>query len=250
MMQRSDFTMSDFYASWTQAEAILLKLVKKGCGVELAVLILDNMKKRKNSLLDNPAMLCAILLDPRFCCELEDNRKKLAIDTALNIWRKMKAFFESRRPNDDECVIEESSEEDISIQSTTVLRQYMTKKNAEGQKKASPSLCSVFEIADEIESFIACQHDVPEGGILDFWQTNQYNFPGLYKLAEIIYAISPTQAIVERAFSTLSHVFSSKRNQLGEDLLDDILSIALNQPLFSVISDEEVDEVLKNYSAK
>lgn len=246
-MQRSDFTMSDFYASWVQAETILSKLVNKGCGVELASLILDHMHRRKSSLLDNPAMLCAIILDPRFCCELKGDQKKLAIDTTLNLWRKMKASIESRLPSNEESIHEESSEEDISIHSTTMLRQYMEKKKANDQKKASQTVCTVFEITDEIESFIACQHDVPDGGIYDFWQKNRYTFPGLYKLAEIIYAISPTQAIVERAFSTLSHVFSSKRNQLGEDLLDDILTIALNEQLFYVVNDEEIDAVSNKF---
>lgn len=58
--------------------------------LELATPLLQNMEKRKHRLFDNPAMMCSTLLDPRFCCEMEGERKTLAIDTAINLWKKLK----------------------------------------------------------------------------------------------------------------------------------------------------------------
>lgn len=246
VMQRADFTMSDFYASWNQAEEILTKMVQKGYGGELASLLLTNMEKRKHVLLENPAMLCAILLDPRFCCELKDEKKEKAIDTILNLWKKIKAFMESKTPSDDINDTDDSIDEDISIESTTMLKRYMEKKEAAQQKKTNPYSANVFAITEEIESFIEYDHDVPDGGIHDFWHKNQLKFPRLFILAEIVYAISPTQAIVERAFSTLSHLYPPKRNQLLEGLLDDSLVICLNEELLVMVNEEDIEAIVAN----
>lgn len=239
-MQRSDFTMSDFYASWQQAEIILEKLIKKNCGVELATLLLENMRQRKHKLLDNPAMLCCILLDPRFCRDLGLEQKKVAIDTILKLWRKMKAFNEKTSSHDDRIPSDESSDEDISIASTTLLKQYQKQNNAQKKSTSDPYSANVFQIADEIETFIAHDHEISDGNIFDFWKQNISKFPSLFQLAEVVFAISPTQAIVERAFSALSHIFSSKRNNLKGNLLEDILLISLNKELLYMVNEEEI----------
>lgn len=242
-MQRSDFTMSDFYASWQQVENILGKLLKKNCGVELATLLIENMNNRKEKLLDNPAMLCCILLDPRFCQEIKAERTKLGIDTLLNLWRKLKDFNEFQ--TEDIAEAGESSDEEISIASTTMLKEFLKKSQVSEQITAA----NVFQIADEIEAFIACVHEIPDGSIYDFWKQNKPKFPNLFKLAEVIYSISPTQAIVERAFSTLSHIFSSKRNNIKEKLLEDILLISLNKELLDIVNDDDISALMNNVNA-
>lgn len=251
VMQRSDFTMTDFYASWTQVEKVLNKYVRKGNCVELATLLLQNMEKRKHRLLDNPAMMCSILLDPRFCCEMEGERKVLAIDTALNIWRKLKQLHSKLPDGSIQIVDSDTSDDDeISIQSTTLLKKYISKQKQNqnvDQRQLNIYSASVFQITEDIESFIQQEHEIPDGGIYDFWRQKKIQFPRLFELAQIVYAISPTQAIVERAFSALSHVFSSKRNQLGEQLLDDILMISLNQDLFAMVNNEDTDQVIEKY---
>lgn len=182
VMQLSDFTMSDFYASWNQAEEKLHKIVQKDCGGVLATLLLTNMEKRKNALLENPAMSCALLLDPRFCRDIQEEKKQLAIDTILNLWRKMKAFMESRTPSNDTNDSDDSIDDDISIESTTMLKRYMEKKDATQQKSSNPYSANVFQISDEIESFIQHEHDIPDGGIHDFWQKNGNKFPRTFRI--------------------------------------------------------------------
>lgn len=48
----------------------------------------------------------------------------------------------------------------------------------------------------------------------------------------VIFAISPTQAIVERSFSTMGYVFNERRSMLSKQMLEDILIIGLNSDLF------------------
>lgn len=235
-MQRSDFTMGDFYASWIQVELVLNKFVNKGVCIELASILLHNMEKRKHRLLDNPAMVLALLLDPRFCSELEGERKVLAIDTARNIWKKLQNLHSKSTDNCIQMSDANQSDDDdeITIESTTILKKYMKKQDASAsQRYSNVYSANILQISEDIEAFVEQSHDIPDGGIYDFWQKNKSKFARLFEISQVVYAISPTQAIVERAFSVLSHVFSSKRNQLNEDLLEDILTISLNEDLAS-----------------
>lgn len=61
--------------------------------------------------------------------------------------------------------------------------------------------------------------------------------------------MSPTQVVVERAFSTLNHVFGCHRSQLKGCLLDDILLICLNADLFELVNMEDISE-LQNLTTK
>lgn len=245
VMQKSDFTMSDFYASWEQVEEKLNKYVRKDQGAQFALLLLQSMAKRKHSLLDNPAMLCALALDPRFCSELDDEQKKISKNALLNLWKKMKSFENKKALSHlNPIALDDSgssTDEDISIASTTVLKDYMNKK-----KIAKKFDSNVNQIGEKIDSFISQNHEIPDGTIYDFWIKVQNDFPELFEMAQIIFAISPTQAIVEQSFSILSHTFPPNRNQLNEKNLDDILVICLNEDLFSIVNDEDVDNIMNN----
>lgn len=94
------------------------------------------------------------------------------------------------------------------------------------------------------------QHDLVEGTILDFWNEKRNEYPELYELAEIVLAISPTQAMVERSFSTLNYVFNDLRNQLSSELLEDILCTALNEDLFDAVNKEDLNELHEKTKTK
>lgn len=246
VMQKSDFTMSDFYASWVQVEEKLNKYVQKSRDAELATLLLHYMSKRKHKLFDNPAMSCALALDPRFCNELDENQKKRSLDALVGLWMRMKVFEMNKNVNNSEAITLEdsdsSSDEDISIENTTVLMAYKNKKDAADEKSNIYS-ANVSEITSAINTFMIHQHDISEGTIYNFWMQNHKKFPELFAMSQIIYGISPTQAIVERAFSVLSHTFPAKRNQLDGELLDDILTICLNNDLFTLVNKEDMDTI-------
>lgn len=92
------------------------------------------------------------------------------------------------------------------------------------------------DIREQISAFLHANHILPDGTILDYWNNNQVKYPELYALAKIIFAISPTQAMVERSFSTMAHIFNERRNGLSMTLLELILIIALNADLFYAIT--------------
>lgn len=231
VMQKSDFAMSDFYASYKQVHHKMGKLIRRYPEAKLAASLKTCLEKREPQLTEKSAMLCALALDPRFCNALDEEKKKKATDALLNVWRKIRSFF---RSIDEQ--LEDSSDDDITIRSTTLMR-YM--------KPHSKSIftTNIFEMADKLLSFIAAEHDVPDGTIYDFWELKQLQYPEIYKLAQIVFAITPTQAIVERSFSVLSHIFPPKRSQLSEKHLDDILTICLNKQLLDVINLRDISNI-------
>lgn len=238
VLQRNDFTMSDFFATWSQLEHLMQKLAKKYHDNNLATSLLECMAKRKQTLIDNPTMTCALALDPRFCAELTGECKIKAINILLNLWRRVQSVFGEK----EDLSGSSGSDMDISIQNTTILKRF----NRDEQKcNKNPLSTNVFEMSDKISHFISQKHDMPDGTIFDFWAQHRDKFPELHYLALVVFAIGPTQVVVERAFSTLSHVFSIKRCQLNEHLLNDILIISLNEDLFHQINDEDCAEIVR-----
>lgn len=102
------------------------------------------------------------------------------------------------------------------------------------------------ELREKLKAFIEHDHQVAEGTIYDFWFKSENDFPELVSLAEIIYAMSPTQVVVERAFSTLNHIFGPLRNQMNNQLLEDILVICLNDDLFEIVNQDDIAELILN----
>lgn len=64
-------------------------------------------------------------------------------------------------------------------------------------------------------------------------------------MANVVFAIAPTQAIVERSFSILSYVFNDRRTQLNEQMLEDILTICFHGDLLDAINLEDIEKILE-----
>lgn len=90
---------------------------------------------------------------------------------------------------------------------------------------------------------IGATWDVIDGTIYDFWESKKNTYPEIYMLSTVIFAIAPTQAIVERSFSALTHAFPPNRNQLDENLLDDIITVCLNKELLDKINAQDIADL-------
>lgn len=184
-------------------------------------------------------------MDPRFCNELDDSQKNIAIPNLINLWERLlhqdTPSVESITLNDTE----DSSDEYITMANTTILSNFIKRKEGRVSADMRP-----FDIRRAITSFMVEDHQIPEGTILDFWIINKDKYPELYILAETILTITPTQAVVERSFSALSYVFNSRRNSLSEQMIDDILLISLNKDLFYTIREKDLSSLSDNVRHK
>ena len=64
------------------------------------------------------------------------------------------------------------------------------------------------------------------------WVNRRTTHPELYAVATMVMSVPPTQASVERAFSALALVLSPHRSTMGEDTLENILLVKLNEELY------------------
>lgn len=83
---QSEFrTLSDFYGDWIR---ITIK-INKSKNTELVGLIKEEMDKRKIQLLDNPMVISAIFLDPRYQRVLNKEQMELAIFFCKGVYHKL-----------------------------------------------------------------------------------------------------------------------------------------------------------------
>lgn len=72
-------------------------------------------------------------------------------------------------------------------------------------------ILSFGDIGSELESFISAQKEFPKETTIVYHILNRNKFPNLFELAMVIFAVAPTQVVVERAFSVLSYIFNDRR---------------------------------------
>lgn len=104
---------------------------------------------------------------------------------------------------------------------------------------ANPDDCNM-NIEDAIDFF---QPEIlpSEKSVLEYWETEKKSM--LYDLAMAVYSIPPTQAQVERHFSSVSHIFTERRHQLQQERLEKILLIHFNKDIFFAIKQEKLEEL-------
>lgn len=85
VMQKEDFRLSDFYATWNFVDIKLNKLARKGNSTGLVSKMIIKLAQRKPQLLDSPTMSAALALDPRFCKELNNEQIGIAVKTLENL---------------------------------------------------------------------------------------------------------------------------------------------------------------------
>lgn len=238
-MQNEKHTLSDFYADWVLVNIKLEKLAKKPNTSNIAKRLLESLNSRKSQLFDKPLMICAIALDPRFCSILSNDQKDEAKDELNKLYKRLEAM--NQRKNLSEKSLLENScasdDHDSSINDVNLLQEFFF------GKPTQEDTSSCLDIGDELEAFIADQNRFPKESTIKFHIINQSKYPKLFQLAMVVFAVAPTQVVVERAFSVLSYVFNVRRNQLASLLLADILTICLNEDLFHIVNDEDISGI-------
>lgn len=240
LSQKADFTLSDFYKCWVVVELKLSSRAKHPSKTKLETFLLKSLKQRENKIIDNNLMQCAMVLDPRFCDEVFDYKLAEAKNVLLNMYNRMKIF----RTEADES----TTEAVCSSSSADIFAQYLKNKTKQRNQMLDRTITDD-EIFSSIDSFIQndAMHTTDESwSILQFWEDKKKDYPALYELAMVIYAIAPTQVTVERNFSVLGYIFNDRRSNLSQKLLEDVLLIVLNQDLFELVNEEKINTLLSS----
>lgn len=219
-LQSEHCTLSDFFGFWKSIE------IKLGKMTHVLGQVLYNEMARKNTIMmENPTLLGAVYLDPRFQRALSIPQQQTAISFLATVHRKFEAIQDTSTVPDD------------------------TNNNEVGGDSSTDELLSFLDSCDQGVSAIPTNHPTIETLLknfknmkypinrpaFEFWSKEKGNHPELYKIASAVFAIPPTQCSVERAFSAFANVLTSHRTKLSDSTLQNILLVKINKPIFDNI---------------
>lgn len=224
-MQKVNYTLSDFYASWLRMKLSLEEIKHDSPQFNLAHNLLDCMKERRAQLFDNPAMLCALYLDSRFRTELTATQAQAAKFSLLKLLKEMEAKKQAAKENDNIDIVDKYLSSKHS-QHSSIEDDFA--KEIERYEQLPPQLTSKFSV-------------------IDFWVNNEERFPILSELANIIFGIPCTQTSVERSFSAFSYIFSNFRQKMDPENMQNVLLVRLNKDLFYEENQEQIEKIIEKY---
>lgn len=182
-------------------------------------------------------MTAALYLDPRFRRQILSDPVKVSEATALleRVWLRIN----SQDNTDNNTSANSDSDSDFEFNEHAELEKYLAGSQYNSQTNArevnSTDITSILECFDP-------DHLSSSESVLQYWEKNKNKHPQLYNLAEVIFAIPPTEVQIERDFSQLNFVFTDRRCQLAEDRLEDIMILHINTDLFETVANEQLDE--------
>lgn len=228
-LQSENATLSDFYGYW-----MMLRIKVSKSDNQLSQQLLTQMNRYHNVLIENPTVIGAVFLDPRYQRGL-GSKITLAVDFLADLYDKIirneasnKATNTVESENDNNNGSSENKDDSYDD-----LNEYLNACNtAYGvQSSNSSSALNPKEMIKNILNDFIGEELPLTASILPYWNSKIETNPELYKLASVLMAIPPTQTTVERVFSALALVLTSHRTRLGDQTLENILLVRLNHDL-------------------
>lgn len=233
-LQSHTFALSDFYGLWLDM-SLKLSMVENNA---FGTLLTQKLEDRKSQLLDHPAMLCALFLDPRYNCQLTNEQRIEG--------RKLVKCFWFRYKNMKSNTANEEIADNVDY-----LEQYFVAQGHQpafrdiGRTEASLNIPDS-EFDSQIDKF---EQHVPrlhhKCSIIDLWAGRlvaSKSIETLFELRELainIIAFPATQVPCERSFSGITFVFNCRRTKLEHKTLESILLIRENVALWEEIKRED-----------
>lgn len=155
--------------------------------------------------LNTPIMHAALYLDPRYRILLTEAQKTEAIDLLESLYNRIDTtnnIQTTPERHEEECALDELSNFINQIRNQTSVA-----TNMSSSPRSNSDINRILREFDDHEDLYK--------SVLTFWEENKFTKPELYKLANIVFAIPPTQSSVERAFSALALILTPLRTQLS-----------------------------------
>lgn len=262
-LQNPTFTLTDFFGCVKVLEIKLKQhITKPNRKTNLAACLTSTIKIRMEKLLQTPMMVCAMYLDPRYNCELKDDPNKIitAKLTLLNLWERLQKIKAKNTKSVDSNQLNftvESIGSNVSDLSEGNIESYLAELDKHYADKGVQSTAETVEreistkSKDEMmsafqsfENFISPSRSKSSECVFKFWldhKTKLLHGEELCQLASAIFGIPPTQAAVERLFSALNFIFTDRRYNLSQELLENILLMHTNKISVLKIFDEHLE---------
>lgn len=247
-LQSKQLTLSDLFGIWLKMELHLQKCTesttfKTNLPKELHKAVIN----RRGNLFNNPFMICAIFLDPRYRNQIINDENKVleAKKTLRNLWYRI---------NDNTSQIENKNKSassadsfDFSFDEQAALDNFLLARTSQINTNHNQTVESMTTNQNINIDILLDQFDpdvLPSlESILNYWESVKNEHPELYELSN--YAIPPTEVSIERDFSSLGYVFNDRRCRLAHERLEDIMILNLNPDLFYEVKKDELEELKK-----
>lgn len=241
-LQKHDLTLSDSFGIWLKMEIHLNSgTVKRLSRTNFGSCLIHSLNQRKQCIFNNPAMLCAIYLDPRYRGEISNDENLVGQATQMlaNLWRRLNIFRPELANKSAINLSTESSGVNLSIDfdDQKILNEYLSR--ADHSRDEPTSDYRNFSIEHEIELFRPEKLSA-DASVISFWDSSKERNKHLHELAMVVYAIPPAETQIERDFSLLEFIFSQRRQNLCSETLEAILTINLNSEIFYDIKKEKL----------
>lgn len=229
-LQNKQMTLGDFYMHWLRLKIDLSKMKS----TPMTNTILNFIKVREKVLLNDIVVITALYLDPRFNFMLsktqridaQNHLKKIYANLnfleSLNKENELLATSSSNTNNNNESIM--SANSNLSEQDDVL--NYL---NDIERELTSERISDIVKIHKEIENYSPERIKDLNINVLHYWKVKESELPILSKLAKIVQSVPATQVSVERSFSTLHWILADERNQIGANVLENILMVKLNQ---------------------
>lgn len=252
-LQLRSLTLSDTFGIFKKMELILTdQNVLRKFKTNFAKCLLNSLTSRSETIFHNPAMACALYLDPRFRREITKNEEKTnaTIDMLVNLFKRIQVI---KGPSVSVAIPEATpnnsgaSNCDIDFDNPAILQNYLDDLNFSSGSAPLPyqPFDSLPQLSNNIDIRLILETFQPEKilateSVVSFWESKKNDEKSLYELATVIFAIPPTEVQIERDFSKLDYIFTQRRSRLSADILEKILFMHLNKDLFYVVKNEEL----------
>lgn len=239
-LQSPNVTLSDGHRIWLVSLLKLNKMRDNGSHkrTDLVAQLIKEMERRQKELMEYDAALAAQYLDPRFRSGLSVIHQQKAKTYILRIWDKIS---KDRANLDNASGSAHASKNDK--ENELLEAYYCAQESSDGPQRSNP-------IDNITENFHRLDREQrpswKDFSIIAYWKQNKTINPECYEVSGYIYSIPATQVVVERSFSDLSYILSSRRCRLKQSTLDMILNLRLNKKIVFQIFKNDLDEIRKN----
>lgn len=172
------------------------------------------IEKREKILINNPVLLSAIYLYPRFNFLLNSDKKKMAQDHLIDLAANINFIDPTASTSNTTAIIENVEEDELTA--------FLNSKDSRVQNRNGN------DSANEIISFEPERMVDHSLKILIYWEVKSKNHPLLGKLAKIVFVVPATQCSVERSFSALASILTYERTNITSENLENIMQFKLN----------------------
>lgn len=228
-VQDDSFALTDFFGLWLD---ITMRL-KMSPHTDFAAIMIHSLESRKGQLLNHPAMICGIFLDPRFESELSSEQKHSARMMVKKIWRRMNA-------------IKNTHHLDQNVAECSLVEKYFIEKGQAPTRLDSNAPITEHDFNKQLEEYENKISRIHSGcSVIDFWSgrieqsKDIEDLQAIKEIAIVLVSIPSSQVPVERAFSHLNFVYTIHRSKLDQQLLEYILLIRLNKDLWEEVKSGE-----------